>query len=102
MKGESHCVYNLELSAHKIQNNENFPRNLKKHQLDTRNQETFKVQVANTDRLKKSPKILMLHIHTTLVNSELVCMLVVLITVYLVHTGNKPLSLSCLTTYMRT
>jgi hypothetical protein len=31
-----------------------FPRNLKKHQMNTRNQDTFKVQFSNTERLKKS------------------------------------------------
>ena len=38
---------------------EMFPRNLKKHQMNTRNQDTFKVQFANTERLKKSPIIYM-------------------------------------------
>ena len=38
---------------------EMFPRNLKKHIMQTRNPETFKVQFANTERLKKSPIIFM-------------------------------------------
>jgi hypothetical protein len=36
-----------------------FPRNKKKHDMNTRNPETFKVQFANTDRLQKSPIIYM-------------------------------------------
>ena len=36
---------------------EMFPRNLKKHQMTTRNEDTFKVQFTNTKRLKKSPII---------------------------------------------
>ena len=38
--------------------------------------------------------ILMLYIHTTLVNSEFLCVLVVFITVYLVHTISLAINLS--------
>ena len=32
-----------------------FPKNLKKHQMKTRNQEEFKIGTGRTERLKKSP-----------------------------------------------
>ena len=36
-----------------------FPKNLKTHEMMTRNPEVYKVQFANTERLKNSPIIYM-------------------------------------------
>ena len=47
----------LELKSDKLKHM--FPKNDKSHNMGTRNEEVFKVQHANTGRLKKSPIIYM-------------------------------------------
>ena len=46
-------------NAQKMMNSNKFPKNDKKHNMETRNENVFKVDFANTSRLQKSPIIFM-------------------------------------------
>ena len=59
---ERRCELSLNFAQKCLKNKKTqnmFPLNMKKHNMDTRHPEKFKVQHANTERLKKSPIIYM-------------------------------------------
>jgi hypothetical protein len=59
---ERRCQLNLNFAQKCVKNKKTqnmFPLNMKKHNMDTRHPDKFKVQHANTERLKKSPIIYM-------------------------------------------